>query len=68
MINQKTAGPARQISTQTGLTTCPREGKQVFPTEQRTYSAAGNNKPVIWWHCPLCGGWHVMKKYHYEEV
>lgn len=39
------------------ITTCPVTGEEVIESEQRQLSLF--DEPLVWWHCPICAGWHV---------
>ncbi|NJN96603.1 MAG: hypothetical protein HC875_22075 [Anaerolineales bacterium] len=39
------------------ITTCPATGETVIEAEQRQLSLL--DEPIVWWHCPVCNGWHV---------
>lgn len=41
------------------LVHCPTMDKQVFSNEWLIFSGS-SNIGVSWWHCPVCGGWHVL--------
>jgi lipopolysaccharide biosynthesis regulator YciM len=50
------------------ITICPVTGEEVIEAEQQQLSVF--NEPLVWWHCPVCAGWHVSlpeaKKYGFE--
>jgi hypothetical protein len=37
---------------------CPKTGKQVGQQGGQNFLLPGGQ--ATWWHCPACGGWHVI--------
>jgi len=37
---------------------CPQTGKLVGKQDGQRFLLPGGQ--AIWWHCPACGGWHVI--------